>query len=140
MLQRAAEAQKRLPMIKLLSVGVAGKAQPVVIKLRKAGGASVTDGRPYGDNILFGLISDSGDYRPTYANTAEVEATLCKLAANPSKVAGQHGVATGACCFCRRSLTDKRSRSVGYGPICASRFGLPYGDTSAADAADKAAL
>ena len=139
MLQRAAEAQKRLPLIKLTATDDAGAAQPVVIKLRKAGGATVTDGRPYGDNTLFGFISDSGDYRPTRANSAEVESILCELAADPSKVAGQHGVATGDCCFCRRALTDKRSRSVGYGPVCADRFGVPYGDTSVADAADAAA-
>jgi len=34
---------------------------------------------------------------------------------------------TGNCCFCRRELTDKRSTEVGYGPICADHFSLPWG-------------
>jgi hypothetical protein len=44
------------------------------------------------------------------------------------------GHATGNCSFCARDLTDPRSTSVGYGPICAARFGLPWGETGAAAA------
>src|SRR6185436_1560785 len=45
-----------------------------------------------------------------------------------------HGHTTGNCSFCARDLTDPRSTSVGYGPICAQHFGLPWGDTGAAAA------
>lgn len=134
MLHKAQDAQKRLPKIELLADG--GR---VVIKLRKAGDAVVTDGGAYGDNTLYGFIDNNGNYKPTRGNTAAVEERLRELAEDPAKVAGQHGVATGECCFCCRELSDARSRSVGYGPICAEKFGLPWGDTSAADAADAAA-
>lgn len=37
---------------------------------------------------------------------------------------------TDNCCFCRRELSDPRSMSQGYGPICASHFGLPWGEVN----------
>lgn len=38
------------------------------------------------------------------------------------------GALTGTCVFCSRKLTDERSIEVGYGPICAEREGLPWGE------------
>lgn len=32
------------------------------------------------------------------------------------------------CVFCTKALTDERSMSVGYGPDCAARVGLPWGE------------
>lgn len=134
MLLKAKAAQKRLPRIELSATDDDGQSQRVVIKLRKStayvGGASVTDGGPYGVSVLFGFISESGEYRPMRDNSAEVETLLCELAADPAKVAGQHGVATGNCSFCARLLSDKRSRFVGYGPTCADKFGLPWGEVA----------
>lgn len=34
----------------------------------------------------------------------------------------------GVCVFCSRKLTDERSISKGYGPVCAEHNGLPWGD------------
>jgi hypothetical protein len=34
------------------------------------------------------------------------------------------------CCFCGRQLETKESLAVGYGPICAGKWGLPWGDSS----------
>ena len=53
---------------------------------------------------------------------------LVALAENPEETAAMYGHITGSCCFCSRMLTDKRSTDVGYGPICASKFGLAWGD------------
>lgn len=41
--------------------------------------------------------------------------------------AAQFGALTGACVFCSRRLTDERSVTVGYGPVCADKAGLPWG-------------
>lgn len=41
--------------------------------------------------------------------------------------AARFGKVTGACVFCSRLLTDERSVSAGYGPVCAEREGLPWG-------------
>ena len=40
------------------------------------------------------------------------------------------GQRTGVCCFCARELTDERSIQVGYGPVCAEHYGLPWGEQS----------
>ena len=43
------------------------------------------------------------------------------------KAAKKYAFATSSCSFCSIALTDKRSVAVGYGPICASNYGLPWG-------------
>jgi hypothetical protein len=51
------------------------------------------------------------------------------------------GRRTGSCCFCARELTDGRSVRVGYGPVCADHYGLPWGERDAeseGEAADAA--
>lgn len=37
------------------------------------------------------------------------------------------GHVTSFCCFCSLELTDDRSTDVGYGPVCATKRGLPWG-------------
>jgi Family of unknown function (DUF6011) len=41
--------------------------------------------------------------------------------------AAAFGKDTGHCCACARTLTDDRSVSVGYGPVCAAKYGWPWG-------------
>jgi hypothetical protein len=55
-----------------------------------------------------------------------VVAFLEALAKDPVGVTQEHGRRTGACCFCSHKLTDATSLSVGYGPVCAKHYGLPY--------------
>ncbi|CAB4122537.1 hypothetical protein UFOVP32_34 [uncultured Caudovirales phage] len=58
---------------------------------------------------------------------AAITAALRAFAADPKGEAAKHGQLTGGCCFCARPLKDKVSLAVGYGPVCAGKFGLPYG-------------
>jgi Family of unknown function (DUF6011) len=60
------------------------------------------------------------------AHPGMVEA-LTAFAEDPARAALAYGQASGSCCFCARELTDPRSVTAGYGPICADRFGLPWG-------------
>ena len=49
-------------------------------------------------------------------------------ARHPARAAGgKHGKLTGHCCFCNSELSDEKSTAVGYGPVCAKRWGLPHG-------------
>lgn len=121
LLTKAREAGKKFPKIKLSVDG-----QRVVLALSGKGKVNVTDGRPYGSNTYFGAIQQDGNFRAS-RDAGSVMVTLEALEANPAKVAAQHGVATGNCCFCAKDLTTKESRSVGYGPVCADRHGLPWG-------------
>jgi hypothetical protein len=103
-------------------------------KSRYNGQLMITDGGPFGDNIFYGRISMTGEWlaaRADQAKQLEVVALLKKLNEDPSKMAAIFGKATGACSFCNRELTDNKSITVGYGPVCATNFGLPWGAKAA---------
>ena len=51
---------------------------------------------------------------------------LQRFAADPEGVAKESAKIAGACSFCNRELTDERSTQVGYGPVCAKRYGLAW--------------
>jgi hypothetical protein len=53
------------------------------------------------------------------------------FAQNPEQVAAQYGRMTGCCSFCDRKLKDSRSVEMGYGPVCAGKFGLDWGTKKA---------
>jgi len=88
-------------------------------------------------NDWFGRITISGEFQPSRkfdnATQTAVANALIALANDPAQAAADYGHLTGTCCFCNRALTDDRSVSVGYGPVCAKHFGLPWGEI--ADAA-----
>lgn len=58
---------------------------------------------------------------------AGISDRLKQFADAPAKVASEHGILTGCCCFCNKALTDERSTAVGYGKICADHYGMPWG-------------
>lgn len=94
---------------------------------RHPGHIMVTDGEPFGYNKFFGRVDQTGQYHPADANTDEVHILLEQLGSDPATVASKFGKLTGNCCFCMHSLDDERSTEVGYGPVCAKHFGLPWG-------------
>lgn len=51
------------------------------------------------------------------------------FAADPITSSVVEGRTTGACCFCGTKLTTDASQTMGYGPDCAGRYGLPWGQT-----------
>lgn len=63
--------------------------------------------------------------------TDDVKATLLIVEEDPIGAATLHGQRVGSCCFCSKLLTTNESVSVGYGPVCAERWGLPWGKRSA---------
>jgi hypothetical protein len=74
-----------------------------------------------------GKISPDGVFSP-FNCPETVKEGIKNLADNPASVAAAYGHQTGNCCFCARELTDSRSVTVGYGPICAGYYGLPWGE------------
>ena len=73
-----------------------------------------------------GTITAEGRYTYREAKPETVEA-LRRFACDPVSAAKLYGSETGSCCFCARDLTDPQSVAVGYGPICADKWGLPHG-------------
>jgi len=110
----------------------APSGQPVVFQLagtnsKYAGQILVTDGGPFGSNVYFGRIDTAGRFNGTRRVTEEVLELIKEFAADPAGTAGRYGRLTGGCSFCNHPLRDGRSVEVGYGPICAGKFNLPWG-------------
>jgi hypothetical protein len=95
---------------------------------RYAGDVMVTDGGPFGNNVWYGRITRDGKFVGSRAATQEIMDTLVSLAADPTSFARLYGQRTGSCCFCGRELSTNESLHVGYGPVCADKWGLPWGD------------
>lgn len=105
-----------------LSVAGAGARVPGSINVATVGA--------FGDRDWYGRILQDGNFEasPRISTPTGLVKKLQRFACEPAKVAAEHGRLTGSCCFCNRELTDERSTSVGYGPICADHFGLPWGE------------
>lgn len=78
---------------------------------------------------FFGRIMLDGSLQSRDTAPASLPGLLRDFAANPAGMAAAYGHATGCCCFCARDLTDARSVAVGYGPVCAEKFDLPWGES-----------
>lgn len=92
------------------------------------GDIHVTDGRPYGENIYYGRIEKAdGTFRARRDCPDWVKDVLAKLNDETLDFVVKYGQRTGNCCFCNSKLTTTESVSAGYGPICASRYNLPWG-------------
>ena len=125
----ASERGLRFPKIRLQC----DDGKRVVLSLagdraKHPGSVNVTDGGSYGNNTWYGRIMRDGSFEPSHRSDESLVTLLKKLASEPAKVASAFGKITGSCCFCNKDLTDDRSLSVGYGPICADKWGLPWGE------------
>ena len=126
----AKESGLKFPKVRLDTAG----EQRIVLAVCRArsknpGAIRVTNGMGFHDpgNLYFGQIDKSGRWLPGRDATDEVVAILRDFAADPAGVAAAYGQRTGSCCFCGRELTDARSTDVGYGPVCADKYGLTWG-------------
>jgi len=97
---------------------------------RNAGSVGIRSTRGYSpDADFYGRIDGGGRLRASRNMTDEIIDLLIDLNASPEVVVGAYGQRTGRCSFCARELTDARSVTVGYGPVCAGYYGLPWGGT-----------
>jgi len=112
-----------------------------VVVLRKAGPRSkyagsinVTDDGKYPDNLWYGRINPDGTFTARRVRTGggdeEVLEFLRRFAKNPAEMAIEYGKRSGRCCFCGKAL---KHGELGYGPVCAKNWGLPWTRTAAAD-------
>lgn len=79
-------------------------------------------------NQIVGLVNFTDrTFTPRKDLPVEARQTILDFLADPIRSAQSYAELTGDCCFCGRFLTDPRSVTVGYGPVCADRFALPWG-------------
>jgi hypothetical protein len=109
--------------------------RPIRLKMSGSGGkapgtVNITDGRPFGENIWYGRVDPGGQWAPSKTvdprTLGQLATLLKKLSADPVNTAAEYGKLVGRCCFCGSPLTDDKSVSVGYGPVCAKHWGLPW--------------
>ncbi len=123
---------------KLMHPKLVLKAGSLPVQLQLAGPKSsapgtvtVTDGKPFGANTYYGRVAADGAFRPhpnvNAQQLRQISRLLCNFASDPAGAAAAYGHATGHCCFCGSELTSVKSVAVGYGPICAARWNLPWG-------------
>ncbi len=124
LLSNAAANGLKFPAIKLDGV----KLSLCGSKAKVPGAVNVTDGGPYGANQWYGRIELDGKWTPRAGTPQAIIDVVLAFDASPAKGAAVYGTETGSCCFCRKELTTKESLSAGYGPICAGRYGLPWGE------------
>jgi len=100
-------------------------------KSKTPGYLMLTDGGGFGNGLYFGKISPQGELmlgKDGFAVAKSLTDLLARLAKDPAKVAADFGHLTGHCCFCSLPLNDPKSVRVGYGPVCAEKFCLPWGE------------
>lgn len=94
--------------------------------------------------FYLGYISKQNEMRITIddrlpiADKQVLHETLNRLHTNPLEQLKMHGQQYSHCCFCATTIVSKNSLAVGYGPICAEKFGLPWegmGEAAAREAA-----
>jgi hypothetical protein len=79
-----------------------------------------------------GRMTAAGKYTGSPRHSQEaILSALRAIAEDPAAAARLYGQEPGRCCFCGIELTDGASIAVGYGPVCAERFGHPMAGTKA---------
>jgi hypothetical protein len=115
---------------KALSAGLKNpKIKVAGVTLSPAKATSTNIGATYvkqGTEYLGKITADGRWYPVASENATQAFEKVKAFACDPVKAAAAHGHATGNCCFCSRELSDAGSIEVGYGPICAEKYGLPH--------------
>lgn len=120
----------QFPTVQLLAGELELKLTRAGPQSRNPGTVSVVSRRgSYYDRTYYGRVNRDGTWAPSKDGTThpEIYAALAELAANPAEVAVEYARRIGACCFCGTEIKTKASLRAGYGPICASNYGLPWG-------------
>ena len=94
---------------------------------RAPGTLNITSAGTWESREWFGRIHRDGRFEPSRKLTdgAPVVSALTCFAADPAAQAAAYGHDHGVCCFCEAELSDAISIELGYGPVCAKRWGLP---------------
>lgn len=135
LLDRAADHLKH-PALLVLVDGRTLRLSVAGARSSAPGTLNVTTSGSFDDRTWFGRVHRDGRYEASRGiddtTSTAIHAALVALGRDPAKAAADYGHMTGVCCFCGIRLTDERSTEVGYGPICADHYGLPWGAKRAA--------
>jgi hypothetical protein len=130
MMQTAHEAGRSVPSI-VFETSTAGRVKfyRQTERSKNPGAISMNDGGPKGADVWFGSINLDGSFRPTRACSPAVREVIAAFSEDPGGYAAAYGKGSARCCFCSTEITTAESKAVGYGPVCAENYGLPWGAT-----------
>lgn len=77
------------------------------------------------DNFV-GCIRPNDQLTGALAKDIKLCEHLLEVAKDPARAAKEYAALMGLCSFCNLPLTDAGSVEVGYGPVCAKKWGLPH--------------
>jgi hypothetical protein len=134
---KAQENSKRAPKVRLIVMPEgetdAAKGKEIVLvrsgpQSQYAGAINVKSSGSFETADWYGRILKDGKFvasnsRVAPAGTAEL---LARFAADPAGVAAEYGRITKSCSYCDKELSDPRALEVGYGEICAKRWGVYF--------------
>lgn len=98
------------------------------------GSIVLTDDKPFGQNEFYGWLLENGEWVKSALGDERsdyISPVIEELAGDPIAYVKEYGVKTGCCCFCNAKLESDNSLALGYGPVCAKRWGLPWNTASA---------
>lgn len=131
---KVAEHLKKPAIVLAYRVGTAEDAPVELIRLKPASATSKVPGSinvyREQDGAWLGRVLRTGKFELAFklkAAAQEATPALTAFAADPVTGAKESAKLTGRCCFCHTALKRDESTDVGYGPICAARYGLPWG-------------
>lgn len=136
MFKKAGETLKH-PKVRL-NVELADETSEIVLYLagersRVPGVVNVVLHSQRAGEVWCGRLGKDGVWAASHRVPAEyqqpIRDLLLALSQNPEAVAANYGRVVGKCCFCNSGLDDARSLAVGYGPVCAKRYGLSWGSS-----------
>lgn len=135
-LLETARKHLKYPAVLVLANGRTLRLSIAGERSKAPGSINVASAGSFTDRDWYGRVTRDGQFEPSQKFDGEtqtaVAAALQALAQDPAKAAADYGHLTGVCCFCNTGLTDERSTNVGYGPVCAKHYGLPWGTRAAA--------
>jgi hypothetical protein len=81
---------------------------------------------PFANNTWGASINKRGEVRVNQSTPGYICTWLDEILSSPIEKAKLNGIEYNICCFCGKELTNADSVAAGYGPICASNWGLPW--------------
>lgn len=78
-------------------------------------------------DTFVGCVRPDGSTTSDLSRDTQLQQHILRVAEDPVTAAKEYAAVMGRrCSFCSKSLTDEGSTDVGYGPICARKYGLPH--------------
>ena len=82
------------------------------------------------DSEYVGKVTKDGKMHVKTTDDVLAEFLVRDFNEHPVPYLVHYGKTHAYCCFCGTQIRTKESLAVGYGPICAEKWGLPWGETS----------